>query len=266
MPFRNSVLDDKDVQAGVKMPKEWLDCVIACSKISKLGLPVVVPVTEFRDIIGAALTATLSARIRRPNSKGDRPVPADSGKVGKSGALARPIARRSDDAAERRRAPYWAVSGAGRRRGGRRHRHTLGLHALDERARMEAGRRDKFRRRLELCPPSHRSALHRCAVGTLLYSAGGLVLPLVLGTLAALVFHEEFPLRGFLRGVFVMPMMATPVAIAVVWTMIFQPQLGVANCLLSLAGIRRNSGSSRRRPSFPRSSWSRPGNGRRSSC
>ena len=60
VPFRKSVLEDPQVQAGVKMPKEWLDCVVACSKISKLGLPVVAPVAEFRDIIGAALTATLS--------------------------------------------------------------------------------------------------------------------------------------------------------------------------------------------------------------
>ena len=60
VPFRNSVIGDPEVQAGVKMPREWLDCVIASSKISKLGLPVVVPVTEFRDIIGTALTATLS--------------------------------------------------------------------------------------------------------------------------------------------------------------------------------------------------------------
>lgn len=34
-----------------------------------------------------------------------------------------------------------------------------------------------------------------------------------------------------------MPMMATPVAIALVWTMMFHPQLGVLNYLLSLAGI-----------------------------
>ena len=72
---------------------------------------------------------------------------------------------------------------------------------------------------------------------TLFYSALAVILPLAFGTLAALVFHEEFPLRGLLRGIFVMPMMATPVAIAVVWTMIFQPQLGVANYLLSLVGI-----------------------------
>lgn len=72
---------------------------------------------------------------------------------------------------------------------------------------------------------------------TIVYSALAVILPVVFGTLAALVFHERFPLRGFLRGIFVMPMMATPVAIAVVWTMMFHPQLGVMNYLLSLVGI-----------------------------
>ena len=63
------------------------------------------------------------------------------------------------------------------------------------------------------------------------------VLPLILGVGAAVVFHREFPARGFLRAVFIMPRMATPVAIALVWTMMFHPQLGVLNYLLSLAGI-----------------------------
>ncbi|GGF44496.1 ABC transporter permease [Aliidongia dinghuensis] len=72
---------------------------------------------------------------------------------------------------------------------------------------------------------------------TLLYTALSVVAPIVLGTLAALVFNERLPLRGLLRGIFVMPMMATPVAIALVWTMMFNPQLGVLNYLLSLVGI-----------------------------
>ena len=76
------------------------------------------------------------------------------------------------------------------------------------------------------------------AVGhTLGYTALSVILPLVFGTFAAVVFHQKFPLRGFLRGLFIMPMMATPVAIALVWTMIFNPQLGVLNYLLSLVGI-----------------------------
>ena len=72
---------------------------------------------------------------------------------------------------------------------------------------------------------------------TLLYTALSVVAPIVLGTAAALIFNERLPGRGLLRGIFVMPMMATPVAIALVWTMMFNPQLGVLNYLLSLVGI-----------------------------
>jgi multiple sugar transport system substrate-binding protein len=36
------------------MPKEWLQSVIDSAKISKLGLPVIIPVAEFRDLVGAA--------------------------------------------------------------------------------------------------------------------------------------------------------------------------------------------------------------------
>ena len=60
VPFRNSVLNDPEVQKGVTLPKEWFQSVIDAGKISKLGLPVIIPVAEFRDIVGAAVTATLS--------------------------------------------------------------------------------------------------------------------------------------------------------------------------------------------------------------
>ena len=72
---------------------------------------------------------------------------------------------------------------------------------------------------------------------TILSTALSVILPLALGLFAAIVFHNRFPMRGLLRGLFVMPMMATPVAIALVWTMMFHPQLGVLNYLLSLVGI-----------------------------
>src|SRR6478735_11505328 len=60
VPFRNSILNDPEIQSGVKMPKEWLQSVIDSAKISKLGLPVIIPVAEWRDLVGAAVTATLS--------------------------------------------------------------------------------------------------------------------------------------------------------------------------------------------------------------
>jgi multiple sugar transport system permease protein len=72
---------------------------------------------------------------------------------------------------------------------------------------------------------------------TFYFTALAVILPLILGTAAAMIFHREFPLRGALRGVFIMPMMATPVAVALVWTMMFHPQQGVLNYLLSLVGL-----------------------------
>jgi multiple sugar transport system permease protein len=72
---------------------------------------------------------------------------------------------------------------------------------------------------------------------TLYFTVLAVALPIVFGTLAALIFNERFPLRGLFRAVFILPMMATPVAVALVWTMMFHPQLGVLNYLLSLVGI-----------------------------
>ena len=76
------------------------------------------------------------------------------------------------------------------------------------------------------------------AIGhTIYFTVLAVVVPLFLGTVAALIFHREFPFRGALRAVFTMPMMATPVAVALVWTMMFHPQQGVLNYLLSLVGL-----------------------------
>jgi multiple sugar transport system permease protein len=72
---------------------------------------------------------------------------------------------------------------------------------------------------------------------TFYFTALAVVFPLLLGTAAALIFHRNFRGRGLLRAVFTMPMMATPVAVALVWTMMFHPQQGVLNYLLSLVGL-----------------------------
>src|ERR1051325_6830902 len=72
---------------------------------------------------------------------------------------------------------------------------------------------------------------------TFYFTVLAVIFPLILGTAAALIFHREFPLRGMLRSIFTMPMMATPVAVALVWTMMFHPQQGVLNYLLSLVGL-----------------------------
>ena len=74
-------------------------------------------------------------------------------------------------------------------------------------------------------------------VRTLYFTALAVVLPVGLGIAAAVCFHRRFPLRGLARTIFILPMMATPVAVALVWTMMFHPQLGVLNYLLTSVGL-----------------------------
>ena len=74
-------------------------------------------------------------------------------------------------------------------------------------------------------------------VRTLYFTFLSVFFPVVLGVAAAVCFHRNFPLRGLARTIFILPMMATPVAIALVWTMMFHPQAGVLNYLLTSVGL-----------------------------
>ncbi len=74
-------------------------------------------------------------------------------------------------------------------------------------------------------------------IRTLYFTAASVIAPLLLGIWAAVCFASQFKLRGLARTLFVLPMMATPVAISLVWTMMFHPQLGVLNYLLTAVGL-----------------------------
>ena len=131
-----------------------------------------------------------------------------------------------------------AVRGAGADRRARRHRVPVGVHALDEPARMEGRRADDLRRPRQLSAAAERRALRRGGRGTRSSTRScRCCCRWCSARSRPSSSTPSFPLRGFLRGLFIMPMMATPVAIALVWTMMFHPQLGVLNYLLSLVGI-----------------------------
>lgn len=53
---RNSVYANPDALKNLTVPKTWVDCVLECAKVGRPGLPIIQPVTEFRDIFGVALT------------------------------------------------------------------------------------------------------------------------------------------------------------------------------------------------------------------
>lgn len=55
-PVRISAFADAEAMAALKTRKAWVDCMLGSVKIAQPGLPIIVPVTEFRDIFGIALT------------------------------------------------------------------------------------------------------------------------------------------------------------------------------------------------------------------
>lgn len=73
---------------------------------------------------------------------------------------------------------------------------------------------------------------------TFYFVALSVPLQTILGLGCALVFNKQFLGRGLLRVIFILPMMATPVAIALIWVMIFHPIVGLGRYVLSLVGLR----------------------------
>ena len=55
-PPRASSYADQDIVRASTFPKEWFDTTLESLRIARSGLPEIVPVTEFRDTIGVALT------------------------------------------------------------------------------------------------------------------------------------------------------------------------------------------------------------------
>ncbi len=72
---------------------------------------------------------------------------------------------------------------------------------------------------------------------TIYFTVLATALQLVLGVALALLLNRPFRGKGFFRSIFLMPMVATPVAIALVWMMMYNPTLGVMNYLVGLVGL-----------------------------
>ncbi len=72
---------------------------------------------------------------------------------------------------------------------------------------------------------------------TLYFIAGYIPLVLVTGLAAALLMNQKLVGRTFLRGAFFMPVISAWVAVALMWSWIFNPKYGIINYLLGLIGI-----------------------------
>ncbi|MCL5110848.1 MAG: sugar ABC transporter permease [Chloroflexi bacterium] len=72
---------------------------------------------------------------------------------------------------------------------------------------------------------------------TIYFTALAVVLELVIGLAIALLLNRELKGHKVIRTLFMLPMMATPTAMALIWVLMYNPTLGVLNYLLSLIGV-----------------------------
>ncbi|MDO5672542.1 MAG: sugar ABC transporter permease [Actinomycetaceae bacterium] len=72
---------------------------------------------------------------------------------------------------------------------------------------------------------------------TLFFTGGVLFAQMVLGMCIALLLRRAFKGQGFVRVAILMPLVATPVAVGMMWRLIFDPNIGPANYLLGLIGL-----------------------------
>jgi multiple sugar transport system permease protein len=72
---------------------------------------------------------------------------------------------------------------------------------------------------------------------TLYFTALGLASNLPLGLAIALLLDQRFPTRNLLRALLILPMVATPAAMGLVWVVMLDPTLGIVRYLLRAVGI-----------------------------
>lgn len=76
------------------------------------------------------------------------------------------------------------------------------------------------------------------AVGrTVYFTAGALIFEVVLGIAIALLLWKPFRGERWVRVAILLPLVATPVAVGMMWRLIFEPNIGFANEFLSWFGI-----------------------------
>lgn len=71
-------------------------------------------------------------------------------------------------------------------------------------------------------------------VRTFYFTALAVLVEVVLGVAIALLLNRDTRGRNLVNAIFLLPMMATPVAIAMVWLLVYEPTVGVANYILQL--------------------------------
>jgi len=69
------------------------------------------------------------------------------------------------------------------------------------------------------------------------FSGLSLSIELILGLLIALYFHRNFKGSEIVQAIYIFPFAATPVAVALIWRIMLNPEIGVMNYLLQSVGL-----------------------------
>jgi multiple sugar transport system permease protein len=79
------------------------------------------------------------------------------------------------------------------------------------------------------------------ATGLMLkFTAIAVPMQMLLGLGLALLLNRQMPGQGIIRAVVLLPMISTPVAIALIWALMMNPDLGVFNYFLQSLGLGRS--------------------------
>jgi multiple sugar transport system permease protein len=72
---------------------------------------------------------------------------------------------------------------------------------------------------------------------TVVFTVGVVAVEMVLGMGIALLLRRPFAAQRLVRGIILLPLVATPVAVGMMWRLIFEPTIGFANQALKWLGL-----------------------------
>jgi multiple sugar transport system permease protein len=72
---------------------------------------------------------------------------------------------------------------------------------------------------------------------TLIYTVAGVALESAVGLALALLFRRDFPGRGILRTLLILPMVITPAVVGMFWRLLYDDNYGLYNYALSVIGL-----------------------------
>ena len=72
---------------------------------------------------------------------------------------------------------------------------------------------------------------------TMYYSSLSVMVEIVLGFLLAVFLHRKFLGKDIVKTLFLLPMVATPVAVSLVWRLMYEPTIGILNFILKMLNL-----------------------------